>query len=546
MPWINQNIGATAPSGTPAPNLEGGIVAPSALAYRSAGFTEKTLSSWSRHNYSVDAAILPHKRVIEGGVGDLVRNNGFVAGMRQTNVDNIIGPKGLRMSATPDWFTLGRTEEWADDWARNTDSKFRAYANNPAECDAAGLLDFADQQTVHYFNAYESGDSFSLPMWLPGRPGRKWSTAFMGIQPARVRNPLGQFDQAQFRGGIETSDIGEPTRYHIAKRNPDDNLAFGDWRNSYASDTIDARTTWGRKRIIHLLKRSAFGQTRGISPLAPLLAQFKQLELFQDYVMKQQILACLVGLIIETPVEDLIGAFGGSASDAEKAFTYLDARTPPTFNGGGQVLQLKLGEKATPMAPNIQGAQIDAFVETFMRELQAGTNLPHELLTKDFSKSSYVGIRAGLSEAARFFTSDRHWLATGFCNDFYSIWLEEAVNSGSVEAPNYYENIAAYTRCKWLGARYSFTDRVKEITASVLAIENNLSTFEEEIAFSAGEDWRDFASQRAREIQYCKDNGLPTVTGDLAAIASFSGARGRAEKMIQEPDPPAPAPPPKK
>lgn len=536
MPWIETDIGH-APSQAPARGGDG-LVAPSALAYRGAGYTEKTLAAWERRNYSIDAAILPYKRTLEGGVGDLVRNNGYVVGARQTMVDNIIGPKGLRLSAKPDWRALGWTEERAQDWAADVESRFRRYANDPAACDAAGVMDFADQQTAHYFNVFEFGESLALPVWLPDRPGAASATCFMGVQPARLRNPLGKPDAPNFRAGIETNEYGAPIRYHIAKRNPDDTGTFANWQERYLTEAVDARTAWARKRVIHLMRRTAFGQTRGVSPIAPLLAQFKQLDLFHDYVMKQQILACLVGLIIETPGEDLIAAFGGtSQSEAEAAIQYLDGRQPPDFNGGGQVLNLKVGEKAVPVSANVQGAQIDAFVDAFMQELQAGTNLPHELLTKNFSKSSYVGIRAGLAEASRFFTSDRIWMATGFCDDFYQLWLEEEVNAGRIEAPGFYDNIAAYTGAKWLGARYSFTDRLKEVTASVLAIENNLSTLEEEISFSLGEDWRDVLAQRKRELQVCGAYGLPLVAGPVAiAAASAPQTDGGADAA------PSPAP----
>jgi lambda family phage portal protein len=510
---------------------------PNALAYRGAGTVEKTLSAWSRRNYSVDSAILPNKRIIEGGVGDLVRNNGFVAGLRQTNVDNIIGPRGLRLGAKPDYIALGRDEAWAEEWARNTESKFRLYANDPNECDVAGLHDFADQQTIHYFNTFEFGDAFSLPMWVPSRPGRKWSTAFQGIQPPRVRNPLATLDKANFRAGIETNEYGEPIKYHVAVRNPDDSNAFGDWTKRYQTVAVDARTAWGRKRMIHLLKRQQFGQTRGISPMAPLIALWKEADMFKDAVSKQQILTNFIGLIIESTDENLLQYFGGSKDDVTAYLELMAGRASPDFNGGGNVLQLKPGEKATMVSPNLNGVQIDAYFDYLLQELQAGSNLPHELLTKDFSKSSYVGIRAGLAEAVRFFKGDREWLATGFCQPFYELWLEEAVNSGEVEAPGFYENISAYSRAKWLGAQYSFTDRVKEITASVMAIESCLSDYEEEIGMIRGEDWRDVFAQAAREKAYAEKLGLSIVAGPVA-IAAAGAPQMDGNNPLSEPPPP--------
>jgi len=503
----------------------------SALAYRGAGFGEKTLQSWDATPRSADSAILPEAQRLAGRSGDLLRNNGFAAGVRQTQVDNIIGPMGLRLSPKVDYIALGKTEEWARDWNRRAAALFRTWANDPRECDIAGLHDFADQQTIHFYNTFSDGDAFALPMW-DDTPGRKWRTRLMGIQPARVRNPQGVADTNELRGGIRFDANGRPLAAHISKRNPTDLLALGAY-GAYETTEVPFTTAWGRRRIIHLIERREFGQTRGVGALAQILAQAKQLDQYLDYEMKNQMLNALIALVIETPTEDLLGAF----ADRGKALEYLDARKPPTFNGGANVMQLKVGEKATAFSPNRPGPQLEQFAMIYLREMCAATNLPYELFTKDFSKSSYVGIRAGLAEAVRFFTGKRYWLATGFCQPAWELVLEEAVNRGDIEAPGFYDNIAAYAKAKWLGARYSFTDRVKEITASVLALENNLTTYEEEHAMLLGEDFEDVIQQRAAETKIIAAAGLSQPGGPVAVAAAGAPQVDPNQPPADEPAP---------
>ncbi len=70
---------------------------------------------------------------------------------------------------------------------------------------------------------------------------------------------------------------------------------------------------------------------------------------------------------------------------------------------------------------------------------------------KDFSKTNYSSARAALLEAWRYFSAQRQWLATYWARPVYELWLEEAINKGLIEAPDFYENKAAWTRCKWIG-----------------------------------------------------------------------------------------------
>lgn len=522
MPWISTTIDAPAPRDALAQS--GGLVAgadvikPGAVAFRGAGFGEKTLSAWDATPRSADAAILPESRALSGRSSDILRNNGFAAGVQQTSVDNIIGPMGLRVSPRVDYVALGKSQDWARDWNKRVRSEFRTWATNPLECDFGGVLDFADHQTIAYKNCFAYGDSFAQPRWDDKAKGR-WKTRLMGIQPSRVRNPSGQVDRVDTRGGIRFDSNGRPVSAYVARRNPDDLIGLGGaagWYGAYESDEVPFFKSWGRRSLIHVVERGEYGQTRGVGVLAPFLAQFKQLDQYLDYEMKNQMLNSLVGMIIETPVEDLLSHF----KDPAEALKYLDGRKPPTFNGGGQVLQTKVGERVTAFAPNRPGPQLEQFAMIFLRELCAGSNLPYELFTKDFSKSSYVGIRAGLAEAVRFFTSKRYWLATAFCQPVYELWLEEAVNAGRIEAPGYYDNPAAYGKAKWLGARYSFTDRVKEITASALALENDLTTYEDELSFLLGEDWEDVFEQRKIENDVRKLFGLGMVAGPATIAAA--------------------------
>ncbi|MGL5003815.1 MAG: phage portal protein, partial [Casimicrobium sp.] len=151
---ISQGSGAEAPMPTVG-----------ALAHRAAGYNEKTLADFHPALQSADSEILPEREPITARARDIVRNNGYAAGWLQTTTDGVIGPRGWRLAAKPDWRTLGKTEEWADEYARRCEVGFRSWAESKADCDIAGLSDFADHTTIAFKGCGVNGDSFALPLW---------------------------------------------------------------------------------------------------------------------------------------------------------------------------------------------------------------------------------------------------------------------------------------------------------------------------------------------------------------------------------------------
>ncbi len=126
---------------------------------------------------------------------------------------------------------------------------------------------------------------------------------------------------------------------------------------------------------------------------------------------------------------------------------------------------------------------------------------------KDFSKTNYSSARAALLEAWRYFNARRQWMATYWARPVYELWLEEAINRGIVDAPDFYERRAAWTRCKWIGPGRGWVDPVKEAKAAHLRMQIGLSTLEDECA-SQGLDWEEVLEQLAREKAKIMELGL--------------------------------------
>lgn len=471
-------------------------------AYFAANTSARELYTWNPALMSADDDLLDEQGTIVSRSRDLTRNHGVAAGVQQTYADNIVGT-GLRLSSKPDYRLLGRTKEWATEWATNVEALWRTFADS-MEFDAARSMNFGQMTAQQFMTWFNNGEILALPLWLPRRPGAKWSTCIQSVDPDRLSNPHFMPNNARLRSGVEINNLGEAIAYYVQKTHPGSGLtSLGEpmeW------ERIPARTNFGRLRVIHGFRRERPGQNRGRPIMAPIMGSFRMLDHYQRTELQSAVVTSMIAAFIETPLtgDQVAEMFGGSVEN------YLTDRSEHTVKlQGGAVLPLYPGDKLSPFTPQRNSQAFAAFVESMLRHISAGLNIPYELLYKDFSKTTYSSARAALLEAWRFFITCRHWLSTYWAQPIFELWLEEAVNAGLVDAPDFYENRAAYCRAKWIGPGRGFIDPVKEIEAAKMRIEAGISTLEKECAELEGTDWEETLEQRAREIDRMKELGIP-------------------------------------
>ncbi|BAK75397.1 phage portal protein, lambda family [Pseudogulbenkiania sp. NH8B] len=487
----------------------------SAVSHQGASLTSPQLASWLPVAASADADLLPELGTLVARSRDLTRNNGIATSGIQTLVDNVVGV-GLRLSATPDYRALGRTAEWAMQWQRNTERLWREFASS-TDCDVARTLNFAGMTELMFRSQISDGDSLALPLWL-GRPGARFKTCFQVVESDRLSNPNNQADSRTLRGGIEFNGYGEPLAYNIRKTHPGDYLmgvasVAGEW------ERVPARTVWGRLRVVHLHDKERTGQSRGKPIMSAVIQQFKMLDKYAGAELDAAVINAMMAAFIETEMdsEALLELLGGTPEKADAEVKRRNRGRPKLKSGS--IIPLYPGEKMAPFMPARPAAQFEAFTVAVMRHIAAALGLPYELLLKDFSKTNYSSARAALLEAWRMFRSRREKLATYWAQPCYELWLEEAVNKGLIEAPDFYQNRAAYCRAKWIGPGRGWVDPVKEAQAAQIRMNAGISTLEAECA-EQGLDWEEVLEQRAREQQRMRELGIDPAT--LAKVAPIT------------------------
>ena len=488
-------------------------------AHFGASRTARELSSWTPSLASADADLLNELPALVARSRDLARNNGIAAGCVQTIVDTVVGT-GLRLAAKPDYVALGRDKAWADEWSKQVEAQWRTWAES-TDCDAARQLTFDGLTTLAFRTGLLSGEALALPLWLPGR-GARFATTIQMVDPDRLSNPAGKMDDARLRSGIQFGRYGEPRAYWIRKSHPMDvpagMLGQAEWTK------VPARMRFGRVRVIHVHDKERTGQSRGKPLFASVMGQFKMLDHYQLAELQASIVNAKIAAFMETGMgaEDIAEFFGGSLDD------YVEKRNAWEVKlEGGSVMPLFPGDKITPFTPARPATAYAEFTMASLRQIAAGMNIPYELLAKDFSQTNYSSARAALLEAWRYFMGRRKWLSVQWASPVYALWLEEAVNKGLIDAPDFYDNPQAYCRAKWIGPGRGWVDPVKEAKAADMRIQSGISTYEQECA-EQGLDWEEQFEQRAREKQRMEDLGLVAeALGDIPTDAPQQDEQGK-------------------
>lgn len=493
-------------------------------AYAGAAHDDLAMAGWDPQSGSADADLLPDLSTLMARSRDMSRNNGLMSGAQQTMRDNIVG-NVIRLSSTPDYKLLGWNREQAREWGNVTEAKFRSYAET-VECDAGRTLNLLGLTTLALTGAFMNGDAAALPLWLPIE-GNRWNTRLMMVEADRLATPPELSYRADIRGGVQFDQYGAPLTYYFLKHHPGDGLlgtlGMGpDW-NPLAWEAVPAFTPWGRRRVLHLHDKERTGQSRGRPIVAAVIRDFHMAGKYSANELQASVASSLVAAFLESNLDqassqELFGSQDEGGPRAVWAKSVSQAQSIRNLKGAA-IIPLPAGAKMQGFAPTRPNAQFNAFMEGVEQRIAAGMNLSRPHLLKDFSKTNYSSARATLLEVWRYFNGRRRWLSDYWLKPIYELWLEEAVNSGQIDAPDFYANRYAYTRCRFIFGGRGWVDPVKEAQAAAIRMDAGLSTLEQECA-EQGLDYEEVLDQLQLENQMRIDRGLSPI-GAAAQTAAL-------------------------
>ncbi|OPA76750.1 phage portal protein [Paenibacillus selenitireducens] len=421
----------------------------------------------------------------------------------RTNRTNVVGI-GLKLKSTINREVLKMTPEAAESWQKHTEAEFELWAGRKRSCDATGINDFNSMQQLALVSWLVSGDVFAITKYRDRTTLMPYGLRIHIIESDRVRTPVkyGSLSSNYTTGksgngnmiydGVEVDSEGAVVAYHIANTYPqsiDSSITEFIRVLAYGEKT-------GLPNIMHVMESERPEQYRGVTYLAHVIEPLLQMRRYTE----AEIMAALV--------QSFFTAFIKSESDPNN-MPYNEvggqqevSRDPNEYEmGPGTINVMEPGEDVEFGSPTHPNSGFDVFMRAISEQIGAALEVPADLLLKSFN-SSYSASRAALLEAWKAFRMRRVWLTNDFCRPIYEVWLTEAVALGRISAPGFLTDPLirqAYLGSEWIGPSQGQIDPVKEITAAVLAIDNGLSTREQETIKLNGGQYSNNVEQLAIE-----------------------------------------------
>lgn len=517
----------------------------SRVPYDAADSFSDQMANWQPALWSPDNEINMYRDTIVSRIRDLARNDGWASGSITRVLDNAVGAT-FRPLMRPDYRMLqlmtgnkAFDSTWADEYGKVIEAHWRSWSTDPGRfCDVERKQTVAQMLRLAFRHKLLDGDALAVLQYRTDRLGHgkgRYATTLQVIDPDRLSNPQQNFDMPAIRGGVEIDADGAPIAYHVREAH------MGDWWSGAKTMTwqrIPRETSWGRPIVIHDYDHERGAQHRGNGILAPVVSRLKMLIKYDQSELESAILNAIFAAYVVSPYdpnmvesalgesfEEGLGAFQESRIDFHK-----DRRL--TLNNGARMPLLHPGESIETVNAARPVSNFQTFQSAGLRNIAAATGLSTQQITQDWSDVNYSSARAAMLEAWKTLTRRRDDFAMGFAQPVLTAFVEEIHDTEDLPlpagAPNFIDARVAYSRARWMGPGRGWVDPVAEKKGAILGLDAGISTLEMEVAENVGEDWEELLDQRAREIEACKERGLP--------LPSWAQADQFAGDTIRDPE----------
>lgn len=423
-----------------------------------------------------------------------------------------------RDSVRNDWPAKSAVQKWASNLVgiaitprfKRIDSKTRRqeivdlYHDFVKNADTDGILDLYGMQTLAVKSWLAGGEVFArrrnrfpdeglpVPMQV-----QLLESEMCPLQDADTWKgmPAGNV----MRSGIEFNKRGKRVAYWFYKQHP------GDKAFNLSLLTDDDLVRVAASEVIHMFEPERPGQIRGVSMLATVLTQLRNVEDYVDATLERQKLANLiVGFIKRTlpsydPNDPVNGALSGMPYETDG----LDP-TPLAPMKPGLLQELEDGQSVEWSNPPEAGTSYSDYLRTSHLGTAAGAGLPYELMSGDIREISDRTLRVVINDFRRF-AEQRQWqiIIPMFCQRIIDWFVDAAVIIGKVsiaEADN-------VRRVEHAPHGWEYIHPVQDPQGKKLEVEAGFRSRSSVIG-ARGDDPDMVDEERAADMQREKDLGL--------------------------------------
>lgn len=489
--------------------------------YESGASAGRHTSVWQPPLVSGDVATLPNIDKVAARAYDSIRNDPYLSNAVRIARDSIIG-NGFRLRLHPDHTYLGISFQEAMDWARKAQAIFRVHSEGMSKhSDAMGQHSFTRSMQTQLVTKIASGSNLGL-IRAKERITTPQLTCMQKIDPARIRNPMGQADNDRFRKGVELDDDGQPIAIHIANRHPND---YNGVQETYRTVRVPIKDRWGRYIALHGFNQSQVDMHHGISEMVSALVPGRMLSEFNRVHLESAIAQSVFAATIKSDLNyadamQVVGADSvklmlaqnqGLDPSAAMQLSYLNSmngfyRERAMQLNGAQVNHLAPHEELQLHRAETINNGAAEFDRSQVRRVAAGVGSPVHNMSQDYQSLSYASGRIAETNSWRHFKVERDHISEDTGIPYAAAVIEEEIITGRFEMPGnlraeqFYEYRDALMLGEFMSWGKPVIDPVKERKGQQLQLQMG-STSLTRICDEEGVDINDIISEVAWERQ---------------------------------------------
>jgi lambda family phage portal protein len=482
---------------------------------------------WKATTGSADAAIIPDAPLLNARARQMVRDNWAAKSVVKAFVRNVIGCGIIPVPQAKD--AGGKLLEKTN---RRLMLDFWDWAGDKQFCDVEQRQTFWQKQGLVESERVTVGGSLIAwsyaPNCLPnGRIDLKKPVGLrlQSIEYEQLYTNIQSCEGNEVRGGVEVDDCGRPVAYHVYTHNPNDYLS----RKQYAPVRIPAERVW------HIYRQERVSQTLGITELAPVLQDLRDLARFKDATLWRAIMESCIGVIIKQSTPGGTGGLSGITprTSGDSGTTASGMRTMDFVPGMAAVLNPN--EDVSSFMPQAPGSQYEPFTRLAVRSVAAGTGLSYGQVSRDFTQGTFSGQRQEMLEDSKEFDPLQELHALDWVCPAYRLWVCLYVAEGRApELPDFESAIARYAAVDYVVPPKNSIDPKADAEANEKLLANRLIS-REELAHRKGMRLTDILTQLAAEKREAEANGL-TFPEDEANAPAPNGPDPELERIKAEAD----------
>lgn len=400
----------------------------------------------------------------------LERDSALAAGCFDRYTENTVGPNGIRPRSTAP----------NKDFGKRALDKFLLWAGDRQLVDVRAMANLWELQPLLFRSKARDGDVGAI----------KLSTGHLqGVESHQIASPSGSTISSRMVDGIELDSRGAPLRYYVVGAEQDRGIGGGRRRPSASVPAGD---------MIFDARRLRLNQTRGTPILSGSAHVFDQVDGYLEAVITAARMAACFGLVLHSkqkrrglPTETDIDGNAVQKMRVEPA----------------KILQVGEGDKVTQINPSQPGSQFDQITATFGRLVGIPFGMPLEVAFLDFSRTNYSSARAALLQAYRAWKAAHAQFCAGTLKPIWDWKITSWIEAGELEAPAGL-TLEQLLQHEWDQPSWAWIDPLKEIEATLLAVDGGLDALQDVACRMGGGDWFKLLERRKVELEAIEAAGI--------------------------------------